>query len=94
MEPKNTKTKRTAKTAKPKTPIARNTPVRTRALAPANSPLAEYIEPTSDEEVARLAYALWEERGKPIGSPDADWYEAKAQLSSILKEVQSPRQSA
>jgi hypothetical protein len=34
----------------------------------------------SDEEVARKAYALWENRGKPIGSPDDDWYQAQKEL--------------
>ena len=36
----------------------------------------------SDEEVARKAYALWENRGKPFGSPDEDWYKAQKELGS------------
>lgn len=87
MESKNTKTKRTAKTAKPKTPVARSKSVNTRALAPTNIP-----ESSSDEDISRLAYALWEERGRPIGSPDEDWFQAKAQLNNLPKEA--PRQSA
>jgi len=32
------------------------------------------------EDIARLAYQIWEERGRPIGSAEADWYEAERQL--------------
>jgi hypothetical protein len=28
-----------------------------------------------------LAYRLWEERGKPVGSAEADWLEAERQLA-------------
>jgi hypothetical protein len=35
----------------------------------------------SDEDAVRkIAYALWECRGAPIGSPDVDWIEAERQL--------------
>jgi hypothetical protein len=34
----------------------------------------------SDQEIAVRAYALWEDRGRPLGSPDVDWYNAKNQL--------------
>jgi Protein of unknown function (DUF2934) len=26
--------------------------------------------------ITLLAYRLWEERGRPIGSPEEDWFEA------------------
>jgi hypothetical protein len=29
------------------------------------------------ESIRRLAYRLWEERGRPIGSPDVDWARAE-----------------
>jgi hypothetical protein len=29
-----------------------------------------------DREIAILAYQYWEERGRPFGSPDVDWYRA------------------
>jgi hypothetical protein len=35
-----------------------------------------------DEEIALRAYTLWEERGKPLGSPDEDWLKAMEQLQS------------
>jgi hypothetical protein len=31
--------------------------------------------------MARLAYELWEARGRPIGSPEVDWFHAQALLS-------------
>ena len=32
------------------------------------------------EDIARLAYRLWQERGSPIGSPAEDWVRAEAEL--------------
>jgi len=29
------------------------------------------------EQVAALAYALWEARGAPEGTPEKDWYQAE-----------------
>jgi len=33
------------------------------------------------EETAVMAYRLWEKRGRPEGSPDADWYRAEQELA-------------
>jgi len=33
-----------------------------------------------DEQVATLAYRLWQERGCPDGSPDIDWFRAEREL--------------
>ena len=35
----------------------------------------------TDEDIATLAYHLWEERGAPIGSPDVDWERAVQELA-------------
>ena len=35
--------------------------------------------PTPDE-IAALAYELWQQRGCPEGSPDVDWLRAEAEL--------------
>jgi hypothetical protein len=32
------------------------------------------------DEMQRLAYAYWEKRGRPLGSPEDDWFRAKEQL--------------
>jgi Protein of unknown function (DUF2934) len=45
----------------------------------ASSP--ETIERSQSEEIARLAYALWQQRGCPVGSAETDWLEAEQQLS-------------
>ena len=33
-----------------------------------------------NDEIARLAYELWERRGRPLGSPGIDWYAAERAL--------------
>jgi hypothetical protein len=40
--------------------------------APSEPPYASLI----DREIARRAYEYWEQRGRPIGSPEVDWYRA------------------
>jgi hypothetical protein len=35
-------------------------------------------------EIAALAHQLWEERGRPEGSADEDWYQAAAKLRSRI----------
>jgi hypothetical protein len=37
-------------------------------------------EKYAHEEIARLAYELWERRGRPLGSPEIDWYAAESAL--------------
>jgi len=34
----------------------------------------------SNEEIAQLAYQLWEERGCESGNPEDDWFRAEAVL--------------
>lgn len=36
-----------------------------------------------------LAYRLWEERGRPVGRPEEDWYEAERRLLSGQHEADS-----
>jgi hypothetical protein len=36
------------------------------------------------EFVAKLAYNLWEERGRPFGSPEVDWLAAERAVYSSL----------
>jgi hypothetical protein len=33
------------------------------------------------DEVAALAYRLWNERGCPLGSPEEDWFRAERELN-------------
>jgi Protein of unknown function (DUF2934) len=67
---------------KARTPRSKEIPARTRTRkSPATPSSGTPATPRSDEEVARVAYTLWELRGRPIGSPDEDWYQAKERLN-------------
>jgi Protein of unknown function (DUF2934) len=53
--------------------------------SPVDSRLASNKEEKMKEkythgEIARLAYQLWERRGRPLGSPEIDWYVAESSL--------------
>lgn len=37
-------------------------------------------KPATEEQIAVLAYRLWQERGCPIGSPEIDWFRAEQEL--------------
>ena len=32
------------------------------------------------EQIEKLAYQLWVRRGRPLGSPDDDWFRAEQEL--------------
>ena len=34
------------------------------------------------EVIKELAYEYWEQRGRPIGSPEVDWYKAEQTMRS------------
>jgi hypothetical protein len=38
-----------------------------------------------EEQVAILAYRLWQERGCPEGSPEVDWLQAEQELQQTEK---------
>jgi Protein of unknown function (DUF2934) len=42
------------------------------------------------DEISKLAYELWERRGRPPGSPEFDWYEAESALAVRDFPGQSP----
>jgi hypothetical protein len=42
--------------------------------------------------IREIAYALWERRGAPIGSPDVDWIEAERQLSEATLDLRADGQ--
>jgi hypothetical protein len=37
---------------------------------------------TLHENIAALAFALWQERGCPEGSPELDWFRAEEELKT------------
>jgi hypothetical protein len=44
----------------------------------------DFLGEDRHEFVAKLAYKLWEERGRPFGSPEVDWFAAERALYSSL----------
>lgn len=44
----------------------------------------DFLGENRHEFVAKLAYKLWEERGRPYGSPDVDWFAAERAVYSSL----------
>ena len=46
----------------------------------------------SHEDVARIAYFLWIERGRPDGSPEEDWHRAENQLSAHSETREVPEE--
>jgi hypothetical protein len=47
---------------------------------------AKHPHNSSNEEIERLAFYLWQKRGKPVGSPDVDWLEAERRLGNAADE--------
>lgn len=39
------------------------------------------------DEIEKLAYQFWEQRGRPVGSPDVDWFQAQ---QAVLQKTDSP----
>jgi hypothetical protein len=44
----------------------------------------DFLGEDRHEFVAKLAYKLWEQRGRPLGSPEVDWLAAERALYSGL----------
>jgi len=52
------------------------------ASAIADQSISEVTMAPAAEDIAKLAYALWEARGCPAGSPEEDWFRAEAELTA------------
>jgi hypothetical protein len=44
------------------------------------------VDHPNDEQIALRAYQSWEERGRPWGTPDIDWFRAERDLASNESE--------
>jgi hypothetical protein len=55
-----------------------------RAVSISPSGDGNYID---SQDIAALAYQLWQGRGCPEGSPEVDWLEAEKQLRDRQKEA-------
>lgn len=68
----------------PRTPLARasaqspETPARGPEVTYKTAIVTE--QALSHEDIARLAYSLWEARGRKHGNPEEDWLQAEAEL--------------
>ena len=66
-------------TPRPATAARKAVPARDRKT-PARTDTVIAQSELSHEDIARLAYALWEARGCHGGNPDEDWLRAEQQL--------------
>jgi len=46
--------------------------------------IPDFLYESHYEFVARLAYELWVQRGRPLGSPDVDWLAAEQAVYASL----------
>ena len=44
----------------------------------------DFLGEDRHEFVAKLAYKFWEDRGRPFGSPEVDWFAAERAVYSAL----------
>jgi hypothetical protein len=55
----------------------------TQEVVPDSSEATELASNQDErEEITRLAFQFWIERGCPIGTPDEDWFRAEAEVRS------------
>lgn len=43
------------------------------------------VDPMIEKQIVLRAYCHWEERGRPFGTPEVDWYRAAADVKNELK---------
>jgi len=48
---------------------------------PNEAPALGGYDPLIDKEIQELAHKYWEERGRPFGLPEVDWYRAVAEVN-------------
>ena len=58
---------------------------RTRETAPGVAPVAVLDPAAFHEAVARLAYYLWEQKGRPEGSAELDWHHAEQKIGTVQR---------
>jgi hypothetical protein len=46
--------------------------------------IPDFLGEDRHEFIEKLAYKLWEERGRPFGSPEVDWFAAEQVVYSSL----------
>jgi hypothetical protein len=56
--------------------------------------IPDFLGEDRHEFVAKLAYQYWEQRGRPFGSPEVDWFRAEQTVYSVLLAAGLISQSA
>jgi len=56
--------------------------------------IPDFLGEDRHQFVARLAYKYWQERGRPFGSAEADWFRAERAVYSSLLALGLITQSA
>jgi hypothetical protein len=57
-----------------------------RSLQPPNVAISDgQSRVISESDIATRAYFLWEERGRPEGSPETDWFRAQRERAGVDK---------
>lgn len=70
---------KSAKASAPKSAVQRHR----KAAGPVTAvktPIETPINNARTEDIARLAYSIWEARGRQAGSPEEDWFRAEQEL--------------
>lgn len=73
-------TRRSTAASKPQTKKKTTKKTASPPVSAASSTTAAKPGEPSHEQIAALAFTLWEARGKPIGEDQIIWHEAEAQL--------------
>ena len=50
----------------------------------------QQLSDTRHEQIEKLAYRLWKERGEPLGSPDEDWFRAELLVERLVSPSRLP----
>jgi Protein of unknown function (DUF2934) len=48
--------------------------------------VGNFLAGDAHDVTAKLAYELWEQRGRPLGSPELDWFAAEKALASTQRD--------
>ena len=56
-----------------------------RSLKPLSGAISDGQSKLSESDLATRAYFLWEERGRPVGSPETDWFRAQQEPAGLAK---------
>jgi hypothetical protein len=58
-----------------------------KSAGTASASHSQISESAMQEDIAKLAYALWQQRGRPFGTPEFDWFEAERKLRESFERL-------